>query len=251
MKRFILIAALAAVSPASLSAQTIGTLQELAQTPVVTVRIQENLKSPPDEATLSVSTQSRAPTASAALERNKVKTEEMVAAIRAAGIAGKDIQTEGVNISPDYRYETVNGRGEQRMVGYVAGNSVRIKTRQIDRLSSLLDALTAAGADQLYGPNFGIADPLPIRREARKRAMVRGEAEAMEYARNAGFNRVRLLTVEEGVSYRSADIVVTGSRIQGGGPPPPPPPPQPERGGIEPGQIESGVQLTLQYRMEK
>jgi uncharacterized protein YggE len=243
------VALISAISPVSLSAQSIGTLQELAQTPVVTVRIQENLKMPPDEATLSVATRTNAPTASAALERNKVKTEQLVAAIRAAGIDSKDIQTEGVNISPDYRYETVNGRGEQRMVGYVAGNSVRIKTRRIDRLSSLLDALTAAGADQLYGPNFGIADPLPLRREARKRAMERGEAEAMEYARNAGFNRVRLLTVEEGVSYRATDIVVTGSRASAG-PPPPPPPPAPERGGIEPGQIENGVQLTLQYRME-
>ena len=251
MKRFMLVAAVAAISPASLSAQTIGTLQELAQTPVVTVRIQENLKRPPDEATLSVSTQSRAPTASAALERNKVKTEEMVAAIRAAGIVDKDIQTEGVTIHPDYRYETVNGRGEQRMIGYVAGNQVRIKTRRIDRLSNLLDALTAAGADQLYGPNFGISDPLPLRREARKRAMERGEAEAMEYARNAGFSRVRLLTVEEGVSYRATDIVVTGSLASRGAGPPPPPPPQPERGGIEPGQIETGVQLTLQYRMER
>ena len=251
MKRLMIVAAMAAICPVSLSAQSIGTLQELAQTPVVTVRIQENLKMPPDEATLSVTTTSRAPTASAALDRNKVKTEEMVAAIRAAGIANKDIQTEGVNIHPDYRYETVNGRGEQRMVGYVASNSVRIKTRRIDRLSSLLDALTAAGADQLHGPNFGIADPLPIRREARKRAMVRGEAEATEYAQNAGFSRVRLLTVEEGVSYRATDmIVVTGTRNQGGGPPPPPPP-QPERGGIEPGQIETGVQLTLQYRLER
>jgi hypothetical protein len=61
---------------------------------------------------------------------------------------------------------------------------------------------------------------------------------------------VQLLSVEEGVSYRASDIVVTGSRI---GPPPPPPPAAPERGGgsIEPGQIETGVTLTLQYRMER
>lgn len=128
MKRFMLVAIIAAISSVPLSAQPIGTLQELAQTPVVTVRIQEELRTPPDEATLSVSTQSRAPTASAALEKNKVKTEEMVAAIRAAGIGDKDIQTQGVNINPDYRYEQVNGRGEQRMIGYVASNSVRIKT---------------------------------------------------------------------------------------------------------------------------
>lgn len=232
-------------------AQQGASLSELAATPVVTVRIGENLKVPPDEATITVTTQSRAATASAALEANKVKTEKMVEVIRGAGIEAKDVQTQGVNLNPDYQYFNEGGRGSQRLVGYLASNSIQVKTRRIDRLSTLLDQVTAAGADQIYGPNFGIADPLPLRREARKRAMVRGEAEAMEYATNAGFQRVRLLSVEEGVSYRSSEIVVTGSRISAGGPPPPPPPPAPERGGIEPGQIETGVQLTLVYRMEK
>ena len=137
------------------------------------------------------------------------------------------------------------------MVGYAASNSVRIKTRRIDRLSNLLDALAAAGADRVYGPNFEIANPAPLRLEARKRAMVRGVAEASEYAVNAGFARVRLLSVEEGISSRATDIVVTGSRI--GAPPPPPPPPAPERdgGAIQLGQLETGVMLTLHYRMER
>lgn len=246
----LLVSALALAAPAA--AQQGASLSELAATPVVTVRIGENLRTPPDEATISVTTQSRAPTASAALEANKAKTERMVETIRGAGIAPKDIQTQGVSLNPDYRYETVEGQGRQRLIGYIASNSIQVKTRQIDRLSGLLDRVTAAGAEQIYGPNFSIADPLPLRREARKRAMARGEAEAMEYAANAGFTRVRLLSVEEGVSYRSSDIVVTGSRVGRGPPPPPPPPPAPERGGgIEPGQIETGVTLTLVYRMEK
>jgi hypothetical protein len=119
----------------------------------------------------------------------------------------------------------------------------------------LLDGLTAAGADTVYGPNFSIADPAPLRREARVRAMARGEAEAAEYARNNGFTRVRLLSVEEGVSYRGTDIIVTGARIsQLHSAPPPPPPPAPERDGggvVAPGQIETGVTLNLLYRMER
>ncbi len=253
MLRLSLLAAGAAMSllAAPASAQPFSDLEQMARTPVVTVRIAENLRTPPDEATITVTTQSRGPTASAALEMNKEKTDKMLAAIRAAGIAGKDMQTQGVNLNPDYRYDTDAGRGVQRLIGYVASNSIQIKTRQVDRLSTLLDQITAAGADQIYGPNFGISDPLPLRKEARRRAMVRGEAEAMEYAANAGFPRVRLLSVEEGVSYRSADIVVTGSRVSNASAPPPPPPPQPERGGVEPGQIETGVQLTLIYRMER
>lgn len=247
--------AIAAASLATLSvpsfAQTVGSIDEMARTPIITLRISESLRTPPDQASLSLTTESKAPTASGALEKNKAKTEGMVRAIRAAGIAEKDIQTEGVNINPDYRYDQVNGRGEQRMVGYAASNSVRIKTRRIDRLSNLLDALAAAGADRVYGPNFEIANPAPLRLEARKRAMVRGVAEASEYAVNAGFARVRLLSVEEGISSRATDIVVTGSRI--GAPPPPPPPPAPERdgGAIQLGQLETGVMLTLRYRMER
>ena len=250
--RFILLSAVALAVATPAAAQQGASLSELANTPVVTVRIGENFKVPPDEATISVTTQSKAPTAAAALAANKVKTDKMVETIRAAGIAAKDIQTQGVNIGPDYRYTNVGGVGKQELVGYNASNTIQVKTRQIDRLVGLLDTVTSAGAETVYGPNFGISDPLPLRKEARKRAMARGEAEAMEYAANAGFSRVRLLSVEEGVSYRSTDIVVTGSRIGAGAPPPPPPPPPtPERGGIEPGQIETGVQLTLVYRMER
>lgn len=251
MKPVMLIAAAAALIAAPSSAQISSDIEQMARTPVVTVRISENLRRPPDEATINVTTQSRAPTATAALEANKVKTDKMLAVIRAAGIAAKDTQTKGVSISPDYVYENVNGRGSQRLVGYIAGNSVQVKTRDIDRLSTLIDQVTAAGADQVYGPSFSIADPLPLRKEARKRAMVRGEAEASEYAANAGFSRVRLLSVEEGVSYRSSEIMVFARQAGGAPPPPPPPPPPATTGGIEPGQIETGVQLTLQYRMER
>lgn len=232
-------------------AQQGATLIELAATPVVTVRIGENLRTPPDEATITVTSQSRGATAAAALDANKIKTDRMLATIRAAGIPAKDLQTQGVNLNPDYAYDMENGRRNQRLVGYVASNSIQVKTRRIDRLSALLDQVGAAGADSIYGPRFGIADPLPLRREARKRAMVRGEAEAMEYAANAGFARVQLLSVEEGVSYRNSDVVVTGSRISAEGSPPPPPPPPPVNGGIEPGQIATGVTLTLVYRMVK
>src|SRR5881398_3300936 len=168
-----------------------ASLDQLAATPVVTVHISEQLRAPPDEATLTISTASREATASAALASNKLKTEQLVAAIRTSGIGAKDSQTEGVSVRAEYRYDNVNGRGQQHLIGYVARNSVRIKTRHIDEVAALLDAMTAAGATEVYGPQFSIADPAPLRAEARRRAMTRGQAEAAEYARNAGFARVR------------------------------------------------------------
>lgn len=246
---------LAAV-PAAAQTFPNSSIAEMANTPLVRVSISENLRTPPDEASLTVGTTAKATTAKEAVAANKIKTERLLAAIRGAGIRERDIQTQGIQLSADYRWDQgSSGReGRQVLIGFVAGNSVQIKTRNIDALTELLDTLTAAGADTLYGPTFAIADPAPLRREARLRAMARGEAEATEYARNNGFARVRLLSVEEGVSYRGTDIVVTGSRISNASAPPPPPPPAPmaERGGIvAPGQLETGVQLNLLYRMER
>lgn len=228
-------------------------IAEMANTPLVRVTIAETLRTPPDEASMTVGTQAKAATATAAVAANKLKTERLLAAIRAAGIRERDIQTQGIQLQPDYRWDSQpGGGGKQTLIGYVASNSVQIKTRDIDRLTTLLDALTSAGADSVYGPNFGIADPAPLRKEARIRAMARGQAEATEFARNNGYDGVRLLSVEEGVSYRGTDIVVTGSRIANAAAPPPPPP-APERGGgiVAPGQLETGVTLNLLYRMER
>ena len=232
-----------------------ATLSEMAETPLVRVNIAESLRTPPDEATLTVGTQVKAPTAKATVAASKVRTEKLLAAIRAAGIRDRDIQTQGLQLTQDYTYDRqVNGGAQPRLVGYIANNTVQIKTRDVESLTSLLDSLTEAGADTVYGPNFSISDPAPLRREARIRAMARGAAEATEYARNNGYSKVRLLSVEEGTSYRGSDIVVTGGRIVAPMAPPPPPPPAPERDGggiVAPGQIETAVSLNLLYRMER
>jgi uncharacterized protein YggE len=230
-----------------------SSIAEMASTPLVRVSISESLRTPPDEASITVGTQSKASTATEAVAANKTKTERLLATIRGTTIRERDIQTQGIQLQADYRWDNEpNGRGRQTLIGYIASNSVQIKTREIEKLTSLLDTLTTAGADSIYGPNFGISDPAPLRREARVRAMARGRVEAAEYARNNGYNSVRLLSLEEGTSYRGTDVIVTGSRV-GNIAAPPPPPPAPERGGgiVAPGQLETAVSLNLLFRMER
>jgi uncharacterized protein YggE len=227
----------------------------MAATPLVHLRIAETLRTPPDEANLTVGTQATAPTATAAVAANNLKTERLLSAIQAQGIRERDTQTQGIQLQSQYRYEREPG-GESRQIftGYRASNSIRIKTRDIPALTRLLDSLTAAGADSVNGPSFSISDPAPLRREARRRALERSKAEALEYARNQGFTKVTLLSVEEGTSYRGSEVVVTGSRIvqyDGSGPAPPAPPAPPPPGVVAPGQIETGVSLGLLYRMER
>ena len=86
----------------SLPVTSIG---EMAATPLVRVNIAESLRTPPDEASLTVGTQAKGATAKAAVALSKTKTEKLLAAIRAAGIRERDIQTQGLQLSPDYRYD--------------------------------------------------------------------------------------------------------------------------------------------------
>jgi uncharacterized protein YggE len=249
----LLLLSLPALAGAQVAPQ--ASIAEMATTPLIRLQISETLRSPPDEASITVGTQARAPTATAAAAANKEKTERLLAAIRRAGIRERDTQTQGIQLQSEYDYVQEPGARSGRQVfrGYVASNSIQIKTRDIPALTTLLDTLTTAGADTVYGPNFGIADPLPLRAEARRRALVRGQAEALEYARAQGFSRVSLLSVEEGASYRGTEVVVTGSRLRtfDVSAPPPPPPPATQSGIVAPGQLETGVSLGLIYRMER
>ncbi len=254
MRLSLLLLASSLALPAAAQVAPMANIAEMATTPLVKLQISETLRTPPDEASITVGTQSRAPTATAAAAANKEKTERLLATIRRAGLRERDIQTQGIQLSPEYNYvnEPATGRGRQVFNGYVASNSILLKTRDIPKLTALLDTLTTAGADTVYGPNFSISDPLPLRSEARKRALARGEAEALEYARIRGFTRVTLLSVEEGTSYRGTDIVVTASRMSQAERGPPPPPAALSDGGIvAPGQLETGVSLNLIYRMER
>lgn len=61
-----------------------ASISEMASTPLVRVNIQESLRTPPDEASMTVRTQAKAATATEAVALNKTKTEKLLATIRAA-----------------------------------------------------------------------------------------------------------------------------------------------------------------------
>ncbi len=114
------LALVAALASGAASAQSLPapTLAEMAATPLVRVSIAESLRTPPDEASLTVGTQAKGGTAKAAVALSKTKTEKLLAAIRAAGIREKDMQTQGLQLNPDYSYDrSPDGNGRQRLIG--------------------------------------------------------------------------------------------------------------------------------------
>jgi len=148
----------------------------------------------PDLAIISAGVQTRAATASAALQQAAARMTRVRAALKAAGIADRDIQTSSINLNPDYRYE--NGQ-PPKLAGYAASNQLTIRFRDIANAGKIIDALVAEGANSISGPSLTIDKPETAMDEARLKAIAAGRARAETYARALGMRVVRLVALSE------------------------------------------------------
>lgn len=149
----------------------------------------------PDVATISAGVVTQAADGNTALRQNAEQMARVVAAIKAAGIADKDVQTSGISLNPQYRYVENEA---PRITGYQASNNVNLKVRDITRLGKVLDALASVGANQINGPSFEIDQPEPVYDEARLAALKKAQARAGTYAKALGLKVRRIVSISEG-----------------------------------------------------
>lgn len=155
------------------------------------------IKVKPDMAVLNLGVTTEAPTAQAAMSENTAKMSAIVAALKAKGIAEADIQTSGLSLNPQYRYEP--NQAPVR-TGYQASNQVTVKVRALPRVGATLDAVVAAGANDVRGISFDLADRTGAENAAREAAVKALQAKAELYARATGYHVVRLVSLSEGAA---------------------------------------------------
>lgn len=234
MNRFTLsFAAMAAVAaPAYAADVTVA-----AQGPVVELSVTETVKGRPDLADVGAGVTTEAPTAVEAMRLNAEQMTKVVARIRSLGIAEDDVQTTGINLNAVYDY---NG---QRPVfrGYQASNRVAITLRKIDDTGKVLDALVAAGANDLSGPNFSISDDSDAQAQARKAAVEKAAKMAREYAEWNGYTGVRVLKISEGVQAGPPMPMMRMVAAEAAGASTP----------VQPGMVGTAVTVSITYEMTR
>ena len=162
---------------------------------LLAVSAQADAKRVPDVATLSAGVVTQAADANAAMRANAEQMAKVMAAIRVAGIAERDIQTSGISVHPQYRYAE---NQPPAITGYQASNTVSLKVRDVARLGRTLDALVASGANQVNGPTFEVDKPDEAYDEARIAALRKAEARAQTYAKAMGLRVRRVVSISEG-----------------------------------------------------
>jgi uncharacterized protein YggE len=166
---------------------------------LLSISAQAEARRVPDVATLSAGVVTQAADANAAMRANATQMDKVMAAIKAAGIAERDIRTSGISLNPQYKYVE---NQSPTITGYQASNTVDLKVRDVARLGKVLDALVASGANQVNGPNFEIDQPEPVYDQARRDALQKAQARAEMYAKALGLKVRRIVSISEGGGYR-------------------------------------------------
>lgn len=176
------------------SAQTQPTIAAPNDGTWLSVSAQAEVTRVPDIANISTGVITQGADANAAMRANAVQMEKLMAAIRAAGIAERDIQTSGINLHPQYRHVKDE---PPTITGYNANNTVQVRVRDISRLGRVLDAFVANGANQINGPSFAVDKPEAAYDEARVAALDKAKARAELYARSLGLRVRRVVSISE------------------------------------------------------
>lgn len=189
---------------AVLLVQPMMALADDSPTPRITVTGEGRVEVPPDMATVSLGVTTEAATAAAAMAANSDELARVLARLRAAGIAERDLQTSSLSLNPNWHHG--QGAESPRIIGYVASNQLTVRVRDLGGLGAVLDAAVKDGANTLNGVSFGVTDPAPLMAEARKRAV----ADALA--------RAELLTEAAGVALGPVEAIIEGGPA-GGMPP--------------------------------
>lgn len=212
-------AALADAGPARITVTGLGTVEAA-----------------PDMATISLGVQVSADTAAAALTANSQRIGAVLARLKAAGIAERDLQTSGLGLGPQLDYSR-NGQ-PPRVVGYEATNTLTVRVRDLARLGVVLDQAVADGANTLNGLSFGLDEPQAALDRARVAAVQDARRKAEMMAQAAGVALGAVLEMSESTGggprpfFRAAPMAMEAAAVP-----------------VEGGEVSLSVSVTITWEI--
>jgi uncharacterized protein YggE len=166
----------------------------------------------PDVATVNLGVEAEDTTVAAAQDQAATAMEMVMVALTDNGVAEEDIQTQYFNI---YRVTRWDDETRQEVViGYRVSNTVSVKIRDMEKIGTIIDAVTEAGGDltRVNGINFSVEDPSMYYEEAREEAMADAQARAEALAELGGVRLGNPIHITES-SYQPGSIYFPGARV--------------------------------------
>jgi uncharacterized protein YggE len=192
----------------------------------------------PDVAYINLGTDTVAADVGEAVEQANADMAAIIAAITDTGVAPEDIQTLNFNVWPEDRYGPDGQPTGERV--YHVNNSLNVTVRDIDQVSTVIDAGLSAGADSVNGLTFGIDDTSDLEQEARLAAVEdarqRAEQLAAAFGKTVG-EPIVISEVSGAFNQPPIPYAVDARALGGGGPQ------------ITPGQLQVTVQINVTFAL--
>lgn len=242
---FIILSAFHVVPIANAHNLSTGHETTVPQKRLLPVSASASMKIAPDQATVVAGVVTEGKVASETATENAAKMTAIYMALNQAGIVSTDIKTTQLSLSPRYDYES---RKKPRIVGYTANNVIAVKTRDLNNVTPIIDALVLSGSNNIQNVQFSLRDPEAAKAKVLENAIEKARAKAQLVARSAGVTLGPLQDIRVNDSYSPYgrgydDIVVTGSRTANG-----------DGGGristpVSQGEISVSASVNLTYEM--
>ena len=160
----------------------------------ISVTGEASISVPPDLALVDAGVASDAKTAREASEANNNAMTKVLAALKAANVDPKDIQTSRLSLQPQY---APNRSGPSPVVGYRVSNRVTVRIRDVTKLANVIDTLVGAGANDIGNVSFEVSQASKLLDDAREKAVADARRKAEIYARAAGVTLGAPLSISE------------------------------------------------------
>jgi uncharacterized protein len=110
----------------------------------------------PDIAYLFLGVVTDKTTTSEAQNANSITMNNVIAAIKKAGIKDEDIKTTDYSIYPKYNYDETTK--VNTLVGYTVSNTLNVTVKDISKVGQIIDTAVANGANDCNSISFGVSD---------------------------------------------------------------------------------------------
>ncbi len=158
----------------------------------------------PDQAVLTVGVVTTSGSSQEAMAENSAAMNQVISAVKRAGVSEKDVQTQSVNVWPQFDYGREGAKRElPEIIGYRAENRATVTIRDVATTGEVIDAAVEAGANQLYGLSFTVSEETgkALRTEVLQMAVSDAEEKAQAIADALGADEITPVSVVEGAGY--------------------------------------------------
>jgi uncharacterized protein YggE len=130
-------------------------------------------------------------------EANKIQSD-IVAKVKAFGIADADIKTQAMSIYQNQDSVMQDGLSRLKPGQWSVSNTVEITLKDITKANDLANLLASTGANNVYGPNFTTGDSRVAQKALMSAAIADAKGKAEEAAKASGKQLGEILSVTEG-----------------------------------------------------